>query len=74
MKAKKTKKNMKEYISDNAVYIKCKHCELKDTCIRKKRKSKDERKGVRTFCLLTTNEPKKTLKKMSRKNSKNRVV
>lgn len=66
MRAKKSKKNFKEYVSKNAILIKCQFCEINQTCNKRDRKERDESKHIRTFCILTPNKSKKTVEKMTK--------
>lgn len=67
MKSKNRKRLTKESLGTDAIRIQCKYCLDFDTCIRKVRKVSDEKKGIRTFCVLTPNKSKKTLKKLTNK-------
>lgn len=70
MKAKKSKKNLKEYFSKHAVLIKCEHCKINDSCIRRERKERDENKNIRTFCTLTPNKARKNIERLYKSNKK----
>lgn len=50
-------------IADSAVKIRCRYCDIKDTCIRRPHKEASENKGIMTRCILTPNRPSKKRKK-----------
>ena len=62
VKRRNEKKQHKEWLTKNAVKIKCCYCDLKDTCIRRVNKEKDEKMGIITRCVLTPNKKKKKKK------------
>lgn len=66
VKKKNLKKKMKNSLLDVAVRIKCCYCNDNETCNYKVRKEKDELRGCMTYCTITPNVTKKTIKKKKR--------
>lgn len=56
------KKARSQFLTNNAVKIKCCYCEAKDTCKYKDQKERTEKMGITTKCTMTPNK-KKTSKK-----------
>lgn len=62
VKAKNKKKLKMKELMDNSVRIKCKYCDIYETCKVKINKEKSENMGIITHCTLTPNLPKKSKK------------
>lgn len=63
MASRNTRKILKQWVTDNAVKIKCCYCDEKDVCKFRTRKEKWEEQGVMTRCTMTPNKKKKKSKK-----------
>lgn len=50
-------------IADEATFIRCRHCQIKDTCSKRASKEAVEAKGILTFCSITPNKNKKARKR-----------
>lgn len=61
-KRAKQKKAHSQFLTDNAVKIKCCYCDVKDICTYRVRKEATEKMGITTKCTMTPNK-KKTSKK-----------
>jgi len=68
---RKNQKELQKQIHANAPKIRCRYCELKDTCKFRARKEKIENEGVITRCLRAPVKPKKKPEKKSRGNKNN---
>ena len=66
VKARNRKRRQKEEMMLRAVRIKCCYCDIKDTCIRREGKEKDEKLGRRTSCTLTPNIPRSKSKQLAK--------
>lgn len=63
MKRKNEKKNFKNNLHKMAIKIKCQYCDVREACIKRQNKEKDEQNGVMTYCIITPNKPKSYSKK-----------
>lgn len=57
-------------MQNTEVKIRCRYCDLKDICGRRKQKEKYEKEGWMTLCSLTPNRPGKKKKKKKAKKKK----
>ena len=48
---------------DAAIKIRCRYCDIKDTCSKREQKEKYENQGIATRCTLTPNRPGKKKRK-----------
>lgn len=48
--------------AQQAMRIRCRYCDIKDTCTRRERKESYENRGIMTYCTLTPNRFKKKKK------------
>lgn len=58
-KRAKQKKARSQFLTDNAVKIKCCYCDDKDTCKIRAGKERTEKMGITTKCTITPNKKKK---------------
>lgn len=60
--------NKKDFLSiDKAIKIKCRYCDIVDTCHRRPHKEKYEEQGITTRCIITPNRPGAVRKKRKKK-------
>lgn len=55
---------------DKAVMIKCRYCELAETCTRRERKESYEKDGLVTRCIVTPNRPGQKRKEKRKRQRK----
>jgi sulfatase maturation enzyme AslB (radical SAM superfamily) len=53
--------------TEQAIMIKCRHCEVRDVCHRRSQKERYESMGIITHCVITPNRPKKRRKSPNEK-------
>lgn len=61
-KRAKQKKARSQFLTENAVKIKCCYCDARETCKYRERKEATEKMGITTKCTMTPNK-KKPVKK-----------
>lgn len=66
VKRKLQKKKKMQDLINNSVRIKCCYCNIKDSCSHRYSKEKSEQMGIKTFCSITPNKTKSSIKKKKR--------
>ncbi len=49
-------------VAEQAVRIRCRYCDLYESCIRRERKEAIEKAGTMTYCAITPNKKKRKKK------------
>jgi hypothetical protein len=50
-------------VADEATFIRCRYCDIKENCSKRDSKEASEAKGILTYCAITPNKNKKQLRK-----------
>lgn len=61
-KRAKQKKARSQYLTENAVKIKCCYCDARETCKYRAQKESTEKIGITTKCTMTPNKKKQAKK------------
>jgi hypothetical protein len=48
--------------ADDAMRIRCRYCDIKETCLKRATKEASEEKGIITYCAITPNKKKRRKK------------